>query len=175
MGDPLFVRDRTACGRRPGARSRPRLRQGLTQLQEALSPTAFDPGLTSRRFTVAAGPYVGAILMPEVLNRIRAEAPASEFRVHAIDRWLGEALESGRMGLAIGSFGHASPHFDREVLFHETAVWAVSARHPAAASDHLKPGNSGRRSPRVLYGRTAGSRHRRARRGRRVGALGHLG
>ena len=83
------------------------------QLQEALSPTAFDPGLTSRRFTIAAGPYAGAVLMPEVLNLIRAEAPAAELRVHAIDRSLGEDLESGRIDLAIGSFGRASPRFDR--------------------------------------------------------------
>ncbi|HXQ45390.1 MAG TPA: LysR family transcriptional regulator, partial [Caulobacteraceae bacterium] len=138
LDDPLFVRG--SDGMRPTARAQeiaPRLRQGLAQLQEALSPTAFDPGLTSRRFTIAAGPYIGAVLMPEVLNLVRGEAPAAELRVHAIDRSLGEDLDSGRIDMAIGSFGHATPRFEREVLFHETAVWAMSARHPAATGDHL--------------------------------------
>jgi DNA-binding transcriptional LysR family regulator len=138
LGDPLFVRG--SDGMRPTARAQeiaPRLRQGLAQLQEALSQTVFDPGLTSRRFTIAAGPYAGAVLMPEVLSLIRAEAPAAELRVHAIDRSLGEDLESGRVDLAIGSFGRASPRFEREVLFRETAVWAMSARHPVAAGDRL--------------------------------------
>jgi DNA-binding transcriptional LysR family regulator len=136
LADPLFVRG--SDGMLPTARAQeiaPRLRLGLAQLQEALSPTAFDPGRTSRRFILAAGAYAGAVLMPEVLNLIRAEAPAAELRVHAIDGSLGEDLESGRTDLAIGSFGRASPRFDREVLFRETAVWAMSARHPAAASD----------------------------------------
>jgi DNA-binding transcriptional LysR family regulator len=138
LGDPLFVRG--SDGMRPTARAQeiaPRLRQGLGQLQEALSLTAFDPGLSRRRFTIAAGPYAGAILLPEVLHLIRAEAPAAELRVHAVDRSLGEDLESGRIDLGIGSFGRASPRFDREVLFLERAVWAMSARHPAAAGDHL--------------------------------------
>jgi DNA-binding transcriptional LysR family regulator len=138
LGDPLFVRG--SDGMRPTARAQeiaPRLRQGLGQLQEALSPTAFDPGLSRRRFTIAAGPYAGAVLMPEVMHQIRAEAPAAELRVHAIDRSLGEDLEGGRLDLAIGSFGRASPRFDREVLFHETAVWAMSARHPLAAAERL--------------------------------------
>src|SRR5208282_456721 len=96
LGDPLFVRG--SDGMRPTARAQeiaPRLRQGLGQLQEALSPTAFDPGLSRRRFTLAAGPYSGAVLMPEVMHLIRAEAPAAELRVHAIDRSLGEDMESG--------------------------------------------------------------------------------
>jgi DNA-binding transcriptional LysR family regulator len=138
LEDPLFVRG--SDGMRPTARAReiaPRLRQGLAQLQEALSPTAFNPAETTRRFTIAAGSYVCSVLMPEVMSLIRAEAPGAELRLHGIDESVGDDLESGRTDLAIGGFGRASPRFDREVLFSETAVWALGARHPAAATERL--------------------------------------
>ena len=138
LEDPLFVRG--SDGMRPTARAQeiaPRLRQGLAQLQEALSPTAFDPADTGRRFTIAIGTYACAVLMPEVTSLIRAEAPAVELRLYGIDASLGDDLESGRTDLAIGGFGRVAPRFDREVLFSETAVWALSARHPAAAAERL--------------------------------------
>ncbi|HLK26146.1 MAG TPA: LysR family transcriptional regulator [Caulobacteraceae bacterium] len=138
LDDPLFVRG--PDGMRPTARAleiAPRLRQGLAQLQEALSPTAFNPAATNRRFVIAAGAYAGAILMPEVLSLVRAEAPAAELRVHTVERTLGEDLESGRVDLAIGAFGRASPRFDREGLFEERAVWVTSARNAAARHDVL--------------------------------------
>jgi DNA-binding transcriptional LysR family regulator len=138
LEDPLFVRG--SDGMRPTARAQeiaPRLRQGLAQLQEALSPTAFNPADTGRRFSIATSAYTGAVLMPEVMSLIRAEAPAAELRLCGVDPSLGDDLESGRIDLAIGGFGRVAPRFDREVLFSETAVWALSARHPAAAADRL--------------------------------------
>jgi DNA-binding transcriptional LysR family regulator len=138
LEDPLFVRG--SDGMRPTARAQeiaPRLRQGLAQLQEALSPTAFNPADTARRFAIATSTYACTVLMPEVMSLIRAEAPAAELRLYGIDPSLSDDLESGRTDLAIGGFGRVSPRFDREVLFNESGVWALSARHPAAAADRL--------------------------------------
>jgi DNA-binding transcriptional LysR family regulator len=138
LEDPLFVRG--SDGMRPTARAQeiaPRLRQGLAQLQEALSPTAFDPTDTGRRFTIATSAYACAVLMPEVMSLIRVEAPAAELRLYGIDASLSDDLESGRTDLAVGGFGRVATRFDREVLFSETAVWALSARHPAAAAERL--------------------------------------
>jgi DNA-binding transcriptional LysR family regulator len=138
LEDPLFVRG--SDGMRPTMRAReiaPRLRQGLAQLEEALSPTAFNPADTTRRFTIAASPYICTILMPDFMGRIRAEAPAADLRLYGIDHSVSDDLENGRTDLAIGGFGRASRGFDREVLFSETAVWALSARHPAAGADRL--------------------------------------
>src|SRR5579871_4711653 len=53
LEDPLFVRGPEGMRPTPLALEiAPRLRQGLVQLQEALSPTAFDPAQTARRFTI---------------------------------------------------------------------------------------------------------------------------
>jgi DNA-binding transcriptional LysR family regulator len=136
--DPLFVRG--PDGMRPTARAEeiaPRLRQGLAQLQEALSPTAFAPATTTRRFTIATSAYVCAILMPEVAAVLRDQAPGAELRIRPVTESLSDDLSSGRIDLAIGGFGRAASRFDRELLFTETAVWALRADHPAAAAETL--------------------------------------
>ncbi len=133
LQDELFVRGPE--GMRPTARAQeiaPRLRQGLHQLQLALTPSAFLPAATRRRFTIAAGPYVGTLLMPGVMRRIRQEAPAAEVRLRAIDDGLGDDLQAGRTDLAIGAFGQGARSFARETLFGETSVWVLRADHPAA-------------------------------------------
>lgn len=138
LQDPLFVRG--PDGMRPTARAEeiaPRLRQGLGQLQEALSPSAFSPSMTTRRFTVAASAYVCTILMPEVAALIRREAPGAEIRIRPITENLSDDLSNGRVDLAIGGFGRAASRFDRELLFTESAVWALRADHPAAAHGEL--------------------------------------
>jgi DNA-binding transcriptional LysR family regulator len=138
LQDPLFVRG--PVGMRPTPRAEeiaPRLRQGLAQLQEALSTAAFAPEATTRRFTIATGAYVCSILMPEAIALIHAEAPGADVRIHPITERLSEDLSSGRVDLAIGGFGRAASRFARESLFGDTAVWALRADHPAAAASGL--------------------------------------
>ena len=133
LQDELFVR--APDGMRPTARAleiAPRLRQGLHQLQVALTPSAFLPAATRRRFTIAAGAYVGTLMMPAVMRRVRREAPAAEVRLRPIDDGLGDDLQAGRTDLAIGAFGQGARLFGRETLFTETSVWAMRADHPAA-------------------------------------------
>jgi DNA-binding transcriptional LysR family regulator len=138
LQDDLFVRG--PDGMRPTARAQeiaPRLRHGLDQLQLALAPARFSPAETQRRFTIAAGAYIGAVLMPGVMARVRAAAPAAEFRLAFPGPALGDDLLAGRVEMALGSFGRAAERFDREVLFSDSMVWAMRADHPAAAGDAL--------------------------------------
>jgi DNA-binding transcriptional LysR family regulator len=140
LQDELFVRG--PDGMRATARAEeiaPRLRQGLNQLQLALAPTTFTPADSQRRFTIATGPYVCAVLMPGVVARVRRQAPAAELRLQAHGGSPGEDLLSGRVDLAIGIFGRASDRFAREPLFNDSMVWAMRAGNPAAASGELTP------------------------------------
>src|SRR5438067_7239120 len=76
LDDELFVR--VAEGMRPTPRAceiAPRLREGLLQLQLALAPAEFDPLSTTRRFTIACTEYVGTVLMPRAVAKLRALAP----------------------------------------------------------------------------------------------------
>ncbi len=133
LDDDLFVRG--AEGMQPTRRASeiaPRLRQGLLQLQLALTPADFVPEQTSRRFTVICGEYVGAIFVPALVARLREAAPRAEIRIRPSNRGVAEPLVAGRADLAIGSFRRVPEWFAAERLFEETRVWVLSDRHPAA-------------------------------------------
>src|SRR5947209_6259307 len=82
LQDELFVR--SPDGMQPTERATeiaPRLRQGLLQLQLALAPSEFIPARTERRFTVTCTEYAGAVLLPPLIARLRAEAPRASLNV----------------------------------------------------------------------------------------------
>src|SRR5437870_2935231 len=133
LSDELFVR--VADGMRPTPRAAeiaPRLREGLLQLQLALGPVEFVPERTERRFTITCGEYVGTVLMPGFIARVRALAPNAELRIRPSSMGVAEALLAGRVDLAIGSFRRVPEPFVCDTLFRETRVWVLSADHPAA-------------------------------------------
>lgn len=133
LNDELFVR--MPDGMRPTIRAAeiaPRLREGLLQLQLALGPARFDPAHTERRFTIACTEYVGTILMPHLIARLRCLAPNAELRIRPSNMGVAEPLLAGRVDLAIGSFRRVPEPFAYEPLYRETRVWVLSADHPAA-------------------------------------------
>jgi DNA-binding transcriptional LysR family regulator len=136
LNDELFVR--MPDGMRPTPRAAeiaPRLREGLLQLQLALGPTEFEPTRTERRFTITCGEYVGTVLMPDFIARVRALAPNAELRIRPSNMGVAEALLAGRVDLAIGSFRRVPELFSCARLFQETRVWVLSADHPAAGCE----------------------------------------
>jgi len=133
LEDELFVRGPDGMQPTPRATEMaPRLRQGLLHLQLALTPADFVPAQTDRRFTMICGEYVGTVLVPSLIARLRAAAPNAEFRIRPSNMGVAEALLAGRADLAIGSFRRVPEWFDSEPLFSETRVWVVGADHPAA-------------------------------------------
>jgi DNA-binding transcriptional LysR family regulator len=138
LQDELFIRG--PDGMRPTARAEeiaPRLRHGLNQLQQALAPATFIPADTQRRFSISAGAYVSAVLMPGLVDSLRRTAPGAELRLVFPGPGLGDDLLSGRVEMAVGSFGRAAERFARETLYAESMVWALRADHPAARGDRL--------------------------------------
>jgi DNA-binding transcriptional LysR family regulator len=136
LEDELFLRGPDGMTPTPRAMEIwPELRRGLSQLQHALAPTEFDPAAADRTFHIAASTYVGELLLPRVVARIRQEAPQVQLNVQGVDNALGEALETGRIDLAIGAFGRMSDLFARERLFDERLVWVVRKGHPATAQE----------------------------------------
>lgn len=134
LDDELFVR--SPAGMQPTARAleiAPRVRQGIGQLQTALAPAAFDPAETDRDFVIAAGPYSASVLLPEVIARVRAEAPRASIRVRSPSRGAVEELDAGRSDLVIGVFGRTPDRFDGETLFRDRMVWVLRQDHPAVA------------------------------------------
>ena len=90
---------------RRAAEIAPRLRQGLLQLQLALTPADFVPEQTARRFTITCGEYVGAVLIPTlVAPAARSGTAGRKSRIRPSNMGVAEALLAGRADLAIGSF-----------------------------------------------------------------------
>jgi DNA-binding transcriptional LysR family regulator len=133
LGDELFRRG--PAGMQPTARALeigPAVHAALAQIQAALAPQKFDPAAAERRFTLIASPYVSAVLVPELIARLRERAPRAGLRVTSFGWDAIENLEIGRADAAVGAFDDVSDPFDYRPLFTETRVWVFRSGHALA-------------------------------------------
>jgi DNA-binding transcriptional LysR family regulator len=133
IGDPLFVR--APGGLQPTVRASeiaPGIREGLGQLRGALSPTIFDPATASRRFTLAAGSYFCALLVPLLVSAARRIASGIEIRVLAMGPDLLTELDESIVDLALGAFTRMPVRLRAEPLFREEMVWIAASDNPLA-------------------------------------------
>lgn len=132
LGDELFIKG--PDGMLPTAKARavgPRLRAGLLELQSALIADAFDPATADYRYHIAASPYACAILLPKIVQHVRSHAPGVEIRVSQDTIDITEALDTGRLDLAIGGYSRAPERLGRRDLLHDRLVWVLRAGHPS--------------------------------------------
>jgi DNA-binding transcriptional LysR family regulator len=133
LGDELFRRG--PAGMQPTARALeigPAVHAALAQIQAALAPQTFDPAAAERPFTVIGTPYTSAVLVPELIARLRQQAPRAGLRVTSFGWDAIENLEIGRADAALGAFDGATDPFDYQPLFTETMVWVLRAGHALA-------------------------------------------
>lgn len=131
IGDPLFVRH--SRGLQPTALANeiaPGVREGLEQLRGALSPAPFEPATAARRFRISTGVYFSALLVPDLIARIRTIAPNVSIAVVAPERELLASLDNGTTDIALGGFGKAPPRIKRQLLYREELVWVARAGNP---------------------------------------------
>jgi DNA-binding transcriptional LysR family regulator len=133
VGDPLFVR---AAGRlQPTARAAeiaPGVRAGLSQLRGAMAPTLFEPDSSTRAFTVAAGSYFCALMIPELIARARVVAPGVSIRIASVGTGLLADLDESIVDLALGAFARVPARLVAQPLFREEMVWIAAADNPVA-------------------------------------------
>jgi DNA-binding transcriptional LysR family regulator len=131
LNDDLFVRD--PRGLKPTPRSLeigPQVHAALSQLQAAFAPPSFDPATTQRRFTIVAGAYACAVLVPELVAQMAREAPKAELVIAEAASDLLEQLDSRRTDFVIGSVDSAPERLSHEILMRETLAWIVRAENP---------------------------------------------
>jgi len=133
LKDQLFVRGPRGMLATPrAAEIGPRLRDGLHQLEMALAPLDFVPEESTRAFSVACSSYICAVLMPEVIARLRREAPQSTVAIRSWAPGLVDELEGGRVDVLIGDFEHVPERFAIDPLFSDRPVWMLGR-------DYLQP------------------------------------
>jgi DNA-binding transcriptional LysR family regulator len=133
LDDELFIK--SPDGMTPTAKARavgPRLRAGLLQLQAALTVDAFDPATAEYHYTIAADAYACAVLLPSVVGRIRADAPEVDVRITPGVADITEALDTGRVDLAISAYGRVPERLGLRELLRDRLVWVLRADHPLA-------------------------------------------
>ncbi|MBR1124610.1 LysR family transcriptional regulator [Bradyrhizobium lablabi] len=119
LDDELFVR--TAAGMQPTARAlamAPLVRDALKTLEAAVGPPKFDPGSSTKKFTIAANDFTTTIVAPHLLGILGAEAPHIDIVIRPVTRIdLAEQIDLGRIDAAIGTFSPAPQRFKSSLLF----------------------------------------------------------
>jgi DNA-binding transcriptional LysR family regulator len=132
FGDPLLIRSRGGMTPTDRARELERsVRVILAEYERMLQPASrFDPAASRRRFVVSAPEYAEHMLMPALLARLRAEAPAVrvEVRTPQPER-AAELLESGELDLRIAWLLQAPQALRSTPLFQDKIVCLASQSH----------------------------------------------
>lgn len=151
LDDPLFIRtpkgvvptDRAMELAAPVADILARVRGVIA------TATPFDPGKSTRRFTIGAPDGVSALLLPPLLARLQRDAPGVDLGVHQLlpapeetspDRAWRNALadlETRTLDIAVIPSSEAPPRFEHRVLYEEDFVVAMRRGHPFSRSPTL--------------------------------------
>ena len=131
LGDELFQRD--GLGMQPTRKALeigPSLHAALAQLQSALEPADFDPAVSDRRFTILAGAYACAVVMPAVVAEIRRRAPNVVVEITDRGPDFAAQLDAGQADFLVAGVAAAPDRFARERIMVEALAWVVRAGHP---------------------------------------------
>lgn len=131
--DPLFVRDATGMRPTVGAqRLYPPLSAALHAMDDTLAQAErFEPAHATQRFRLALSDLGELALLPEILARITAAAPAVSVEVVALDvERAGRDLARGEIDAAICSHALDRDDLHREPLFAERYVGLACGDHP---------------------------------------------
>lgn len=135
VGDPLF--ERVPDGVRPTLRAEsmwPDVAAALARARTAMGGT-FDPTHLGRRLVLGMTANVAFTLLPALLPRLRAEAPALDVTVQGIDRKRApDMLVRGAVDAVVGLWsGALAPSLVRHSLYEERVVLVARQGHPALA------------------------------------------
>jgi len=124
LDDPLFIR--SPQGLQPSTRAvqiAPGVRASLQQLRDTLAPSRFDPASATRSFTIAAGAYFCALIVPALMEHIREAAPGVSVQIVPLIENGTAMLDRGIIDLALSGMQDIPSRFMSVPLFREEMVW----------------------------------------------------
>jgi DNA-binding transcriptional LysR family regulator len=129
LGDELFIR--TTTGMQPTARAiamAPLIRDAWGSLEAAIGLPKFEPGTSTRRFTIAANDFVTTLMLPHLLRLLRREAPHVDLVIRPESRIdLAEQIDLGQIDAAIGIFSGIPARFRLNSIFSYDDVLIASS------------------------------------------------
>src|SRR5258708_13803436 len=135
LADPLLVRAGARMELTPRAIGlRESLAETLQRVQTLLVADSFDPGRSSRRFSVMMQDHLAHLVVPALVKRVHPEAPGVRLDVLPWQSPASIKLERFRsIDLLISCSTNEIAGFQRETLFTDTEVTVVRKRHPVAS------------------------------------------
>src|ERR1700732_1004380 len=128
FGDPLLVRSDGTYERTPrGERVLRETEAIMRRLNVLVNDQEFIPGQSRERFRIAMTDHGSTILLPNVLERLRRDAPDSELILSAVGSQTYDEVAAGRIDLVLCA-EQVPPELENEIVFHLDFVWLVRVR-----------------------------------------------
>jgi len=132
FNDPVLVR--TSDGMTPTERAlelQPLVRNVLAAAELAVLPkTVFDPSESERIFRIMASDYTEATLLPKLLQRLSAEAPAVRLDIMTPSDVSFHDVERGKVDLVINRFDSLPQSFHQIHLWDDSFSCVLRADNP---------------------------------------------
>jgi DNA-binding transcriptional LysR family regulator len=117
---------------------RPVIRKALGELEMALQPLEeFDAAVSHRVFRIMVSDYAESTLVPELVKRLRTEAPDIILDVLTPSDVTFKDVEAGKVDMAINRFDEMPQSFHQMTLWQDDFVCLVNPDHPQAADFDL--------------------------------------
>lgn len=109
---------------------RAQVRKNLDDIAQTFSgKSAFSPTHSERTFHIGMSDFVAFVVLPDLLKRLRAQAPKVKIIQHALNH-LSITREMDNLDLAIGNFPQAPTQLKAQQLFSDTGVIVGDKHHP---------------------------------------------
>lgn len=121
FNDRLFVRKSNGLVPTPYAESLSgKVDQVLQGFEQLLEPDSFEPKLVEGTYVIAATDYAQQVVLPEVIAKIRQQAPNLKIIIQDLDiDNLRDALTTGQINLVIAFPDFVPGNFPSKTLFSE--------------------------------------------------------
>lgn len=131
LQDPLFVRTPSGMAPTPRADELVSTVRATLDLLRRLSegPVAHDPSTDERRFRICMTDASHVALLPQLLTRLRAQAPKAQLEALPISATTGFLLESGGADLALGRVPTLESGFYQQTLYTQDWVCLAGQRY----------------------------------------------
>jgi len=109
----------------------PRVQEAIEALELVLQPVSFNPAKAVHTFRLIVIDYIGLLMMPTVMRRLRNEAPHVQLQILQTNpHHFGEMLAAGELDLALTYFPNAPDYLKGRRLFSDRFLGIVAREHP---------------------------------------------